>query len=171
VIGHSLGGQLAPEIAVRAGSVAGVVLLAPPGRPPWEILREQMRYLRAPRAIRAAIERAITEIHVGGTTELLGMPYAYWRDLASRDGVAMAIAFGKPVLVLHGDRDYQVTAEDIAIWKQGLAGTGRVELATFSGNNHLFIRGTGTPGPAEYKLPGHVDERVIERVISFVRRR
>ena len=171
VIGHSLGGQLAPEIAVRAGNVAGVVLLAPPGRPPWEILRAQMQYLRAPRATRAAIERAITEIDFGGTTELLGIPYAYWRDLASHDGVAMARAFGKPVLVLHGDRDYQVTAEDLAIWRAGLAGARHVEIATLSGDNHLFIRGTGAPGPAEYKLPGHVDDRVIDRVIAFVRRR
>jgi dienelactone hydrolase len=171
VIGHSLGGQLAPEIAVRAGTVAGAVLLAPPGRPPWEILRAQMQYLRAPRATRAAIERAITEIDFGGTTELIGIPYAYWRDLASHDGVAMARAFGKPVLVLHGDRDYQVTADDLAIWRAGLAGARHVELATFSGDNHLFIRGTGTPGPAEYKLPGHVDDRVIDRVIAFVRRR
>jgi hypothetical protein len=171
VIGHSLGGLLAPEIAVRAGNAAGVVLLAPPGRPPWDILLTQLRYLRAPRATLVALERAITEIPFGGTTELLGIPYAYWRDLASRDGVAMAIALGKPVLVLHGDRDYQVTADDLAIWKRGLAGTRHVELATFSGNNHLFIRGTGTPGPAEYKLPGHVDERVIDRVIGFIRRR
>jgi len=170
VIGHSLGGQLAPEIAVRAANVAGVVLLAPPGRPPWDILLTQMRYLRAPRATLVAIERAITEIHVGGTTELLGMPYAYWRDLANHDGVAAAIALGKPVLVLHGDRDYQVTNDDLAIWKQGLAGTRHAELATFSGNNHLFIRGTGMPGPAEYKLPGHVDDRVIDRVIAFIRR-
>ncbi len=171
VIGHSLGGQLAPEIAVRAGNVAGAVLLAPPGRPPWDILLTQMRYLRAPRATLAALERAITEIHFGGTPELLGIPYAYWRDLASRDGVAMARALGKPVLVLHGDRDYQVTADDLATWRQGLAGGRLAEFATFPGVNHLFIRGTGAPGPLEYKLPGHVDDRVIDRVIAFLRRR
>jgi len=171
VIGHSLGGQLAPEIAVRAGNVAGAVLLAPPGRPPWDILLAQMRYLHAPRETQAAIERAIVEINFGGTTSLLGMPYAYWRDLASHDGVAAALALGKPVLVLHGDRDYQVTGDDLAIWRQGLGRSRLAELATFSGDNHLFIRGTGAPGPLEYKLPGHVDDRVIERVIAFVRRR
>jgi pimeloyl-ACP methyl ester carboxylesterase len=60
-IGHSLGGLLAPEIADRAGGVAGVVLLAPPGRSPWDILRAQMRYLHAPRETRASIERAMIE--------------------------------------------------------------------------------------------------------------
>jgi dienelactone hydrolase len=170
VIGHSLGGLLAPEIAARAGGVAGVVLLAPPGRSPWDILRSQMRYLNAPRETRAAIERAIIENDFGGTTGMLGMPYAYWRDLESHDGVATAAALGTPVLVLHGDRDYQVTAEDLDIWRRGLARAPRAEVATLPGDNHLFIRGSGPPGPAEYKLPGHVDDRVIDRVIAFVRR-
>jgi hypothetical protein len=169
VIGHSLGGLLAPEIAVRAGGVAGVVLLAPPARPPWDIVHAQMRYLRAPRETLIAVERAIIEINFGGTPELLGIPFAYWRDWASRDGIAMARTFGKPVLVLHGDRDYQVTREDLAIWKTGLAGAKLVTFATFSGDNHLFIRRTGTPGPGEYKVPGHLDDRVIDRLIAFVR--
>jgi dienelactone hydrolase len=171
VIGHSLGGLLAPEIADRAGGVAGLVLLAPPGRSPWNILRAQMSYLHAPRETRASIERAMIENAFGGTTGMLGMPHSYWADLESHDGVATAAALGKPVLVLHGDRDYQVTAEDLAVWRQGLARTRRAEVATFSGDNHLFIRGSGPPGPAEYKLPGHVDDRVIDRVIAFIRRR
>ncbi len=121
VIGHSLGGLLAPEVAARAGDVAGVVLLAPPGRSPWDIIRSQMRYLGAPRETRAALERAIIENDFGGASGMLGMPHAYWQDLESHDGVAMAAALGKPVLGCHGDRDYQVTAEDLAIWRRGLA--------------------------------------------------
>jgi len=171
VIGHSLGGLLAPEVAARAGGVAGVVLLAPPGRSPWDIIRSQMRYLGAPRETRAALERAIIENDFGGASGMLGMPHAYWQDLESHDGVATAAALGKPVLVLHGDRDYQVTAEDLGIWRRGLARVHRAEVATLPGDNHLFIRGSGPPGPAEYKLPGHVDDRVIDRVIAFVRRR
>jgi dienelactone hydrolase len=83
----------------------------------------------------------------------------------------MAASLGRPVLVLHGDRDYQVTAEDRAIWKQGLARARHVELATLSGDNHLFIHGTSPSGPAEYKLPGHVDDRVVARMIAFIGRR
>jgi uncharacterized protein len=168
VVGHSLGGQLAPEIAVRATGVAGIALLAPPGRPPWDIVSAQMRYLHAPREALVAVERAIIDIQFGGTPDLLGIPFTYWRDWAARDGVAMARTFGRPVLVLHGDRDYQVTAEDFATWRTGLAG--RAELVTIRGANHLFIRGTGTPGPAEYKVPGHVDEGVVARLVAFVTR-
>jgi len=172
VVGHSLGGLLAPEIATRAGRVAGVVLLAPPARPPWDIILGQMRYLRAPAATIKAIELAITVINIGhGDHEsILGIPFAYWRDWASRDGVATARRLGAPVLVLRGDRDYQVLAEDFAIWRAGLAGVAGAELATLTGDNHLFVRGAGAPTPLEYKVPAHVDERAVARIAAFVLR-
>lgn len=172
VIGHSLGGMLAPEIAVRAGSVAGVVLLAPPARPPWDIVREQMRYLDAPRETRAELERTITLISMGAGegTQLMGMPYAYWRDWANRDGIAMAKQFGRRVLVLHGDRDYQVTDEDFALWRRGLAGVKTAQVVSLTGDNHLFITGRGTPTPLEYKVPAHVDARVIAQLVAWLHR-
>jgi pimeloyl-ACP methyl ester carboxylesterase len=167
VIGHSLGGLLAPDIALRAQRVAGVALLAPPARPPWDIVRDQMSYLHAPRETRIAIERAIVELQLGldPQTEILGMPASYWREWASHDGVAAARKLGRPVLVMHGDRDYQVTDDDFAIWRRAL---GTSATATFDGDNHLFIRGSGAPGPLEYKVPGHVDPRVIERLIDWI---
>jgi hypothetical protein len=81
----------------------------------------------------------------------------------------MARTLGCPILVLRGDRDYQVLDEDFAIWKRGLAGVKSASLVTLAGDNHVFTRGAGRPGPAEYKLPGHVDDRVIELVVAFVR--
>ncbi|MGE5184751.1 MAG: alpha/beta hydrolase family protein [Acidobacteriota bacterium] len=171
VIGHSLGGMLAPDIARRAGGVAGLALLAPPGREPWEILRDQMRYLHAPKATRVELERAIVGIETGLRADIpiMGMPASYWIELASHDGVAAARALARPVLVLHGSRDYQVTDADFAIWKTGLAAMRGAELVTLPGDNHLLITGRGPPTPMEYKVPGHVDPRAIERLVTFVR--
>ncbi|WP_440991521.1 DUF3887 domain-containing protein [Haloarchaeobius baliensis] len=45
VAGHSLGAMLAPRVAARLDGVAGVVLLAPPGRPLHELVVAQTRYL------------------------------------------------------------------------------------------------------------------------------
>ena len=56
VVGHSLGGMLAPEIAARAGHVAAVAMLAPPARPPLVMGRDQLRYLGAPRVLRGLVE-------------------------------------------------------------------------------------------------------------------
>ena len=59
-----------------------------------------------------------------------GVPGAYWLDLRGYDPVAVAAALGKPVLILQGGRDYQATvADDLAIWKAGLAGGPEVTIS------------------------------------------
>jgi len=171
VIGHSLGALLAPEIGVRSRA-AGVVLLAPPGRLPWEIILSQMRTLGAPANEVVDVERKAALLKSGklGDETLLGVPAAYWMDWAARDGVAMAKRFDRPILILRGGRDYQVEDVDIATWRTGLSGHPKVEIVTLPGLNHLFMTGSGKPGPAEYMIPGHVEASVIERLAAFTAR-
>ncbi|MGE5177895.1 MAG: alpha/beta fold hydrolase [Bacteroidota bacterium] len=168
VIGHSLGALLAPEIGVRAAPVAGVVLLAPPGRKPWDIVIGQMRYLGMPDSQIAGMERSVADIKAGKDETLLGAPGSYWRDWAARDGFAMARKLGKPILILRGERDYQVEDVDVEAWRKALGGAPNVEIVTLPALNHLFIAGTGKPGPSEYETPGHVDRVVIDKVAAFV---
>jgi hypothetical protein len=130
-----------------------------------------MRYLGAPRVAQAEFEKAVVELDVGVESgRLVGMPYSYWRDWESRDGVAMVKRFARPTLVLHGTRDYQVRDADFAVWQRGLRDERYVELVTVGGVNHLFIAGRGAPTPLEYKVDNHVDPRVIAKLVSFVTR-
>ncbi len=171
IIGHSLGAFLAPEVGVRAAPpVAGVALLAPPGRSPYEIILAQLRYLGTPEKDLAEVEQMINRIKAGkGDSEtLLGAPGSYWREWAARDEIATAKKLGRPILILHGDRDFQVVDEDIAAWKTGLAGVANVEFVSFPGLSHLFIKGEGKPSPSEYDVPGHVDATVIDRLRGFI---
>jgi dienelactone hydrolase len=170
VVGHSLGALLAPEIAVRSASIAGVVLLAPPGRPPWEMVLAQMRYLEAPREELTETERKIALLKQArlGDEKLLDAPQSYWQDWARRDGIAMAKKLARPVLILRGERDFQVAADDVETWRKGLSGTPNVEIVTIPGLNHLFVQGAGRPSLAEYDTPGHVDVRVIDKIASFI---
>ena len=170
VIGHSMGALLAPEISVKSAPVAGVVLLAPPGRAPWDMVLSQAQFLGTSRKDMEELEAKVARLKSGtlGSERLLGAPQSYWKDLAARDGIGMAKRLQKPVLVLRGSRDYQVVEEDVAAWKTGLAGMSNVEIATIPDLNHLFFAGAGKPGPAEYDTPGHVDARVIDRVAAFI---
>jgi pimeloyl-ACP methyl ester carboxylesterase len=128
-----------------------------------------MRYLGAPREVLAQAETAAIELTLGVERGfLVGMPYSYWRDWASRDGIAMVKRLARPTLVLHGTRDYQVTSDDFAAWRDGLAHESYAELATVGGVNHLFIAGHGTPSPLEYRIESHVDPRVLAKLASFV---
>lgn len=169
IIGHSLGARLAPEIAERAQRVAGLVLLAPPGRLPWDSVVDQMRYLALPSDLVDQTQKAADEVAKGSPSAvLLGAPGAYWRDLAARDALATSRRLKSPLLILRGERDYQVTDADIAIWRKGVAKQPGVSIEMLPNDNHLFVPGTGKPGPAEYATPGHVDEAVITRIAAFI---
>ncbi|MGC8778519.1 MAG: alpha/beta hydrolase family protein, partial [Candidatus Caldatribacteriaceae bacterium] len=45
LLGHSLGGYLAPEIALRDGQLRGIILCAAPARPLHQLIPEQAEYL------------------------------------------------------------------------------------------------------------------------------
>ena len=61
------------------------------------------------------------------------------------------------MLVLQGERDYQVTMEEFSRWKSALADRTDVSFHSYATLNHLFVAGTGKSVPAEYNTPGHVE--------------
>ncbi len=82
-----------------------------------------------------------------------GAPASYWLDLRDYRPVKAAAALGKPLLILQGGRDYQVTvAHDLAGWKAGLDGRPDVTIRIYAADNHLFFLGSGPSSPAEYEL-------------------
>jgi dienelactone hydrolase len=172
VIGHSLGAIMAPEVARKARPVAGIVMLAPSGRKLPAVVVQQVRDIgqASPKEL-AEIERQADEISAHKMPPaqfFFGAPASYYYDLDARDEVAIARTLDMPILILHGDRDYQVIDEDIRDWQNGLKGDPKVQVETFPALNHLFIAGVGKPGPAEYDTPGHVDGAVIGTIASFV---
>src|SRR5262249_53099638 len=103
VVGHSLGALVAPEIAARGGPVAGLVLLAAPGRPLPEIVLDQLKAIQAPAAHIADAEqklKALSSHQLAPDAQVLGAPASYWWDLAGRDEIAIAKRLGKPVLLV-----------------------------------------------------------------------
>jgi len=74
-----------------------------------------------------------------------------------------------PIAVLQGERDYQVTvADDLAAWKAALGKRKAVAFLTYPDANHAFVAGTGPATPAEYSKPGHVEDKVIDDLATWV---
>jgi uncharacterized protein len=170
VVGHSLGALFAPAVAKKGKGVAGIALLAPSSRKPWDIIPQQMKYLGVPEAQLAEVEKSFAEVKSGKAKgSVLNAPVSYWKAWAAFDGPAVAKSLGIPVLVLHGSRDYQVIDVDFAGWKKGLTGAKSAELVELPGLNHLFIAGEGPPSPKEYEVPSHVAPEVIARLVAFCR--
>ncbi len=177
VLGHSLGGMLAPRIAQRAPALAGVVILAGTARPLQRVLEDQLAYLEGLESDEAAraqirsmkLEAARIDAVTPQTTGLVfGAPAAYWLDLATYDPAATALALPQRLLVLHGERDYQVTAADYSTWRAALADRRDTQLRSFAQLNHLFIAGEGRSTPAEYQTAGRVADAVIDDIAAFV---
>ncbi len=187
VLGHSQGGTYAPLIAKRAPEVAGVILLAASSEPLGRALLRQTRYLASlPGVIgqRATgelsqVARIAAEISDVRTLEadppssvlFGGVGPAYYLSGLRYHEVAVARSLPQPLLLLQGDRDYQVTVRnDLDVWLRGLRGRKGVTVVQFPRADHLFLDGTGPPTPAEYQVAGHVDPAVITAIASFVRR-
>ncbi len=177
VLGHSLGGMLAPRIAQRAPALSGVVILAGSARPMQRVVEDQLNYLEgieSGEAARAQIDAIRKEAaRIDAITPqtrglVLGAPAAYWLDLAEYQPAPAARALPQRLLVLHGERDYQVTAADYAVWREALADRPDAQLRSYANLNHLFIAGKGRSTPAEYQVAGRVADEAIDDIAAFV---
>ncbi|MCI0157777.1 hypothetical protein KNO15_13835 [Leifsonia shinshuensis] len=104
------------------------------------------------------------------STELLfGWPASYWLDLREFDQVATAAALNRPILILQGGRDYQVTeADDLAGWRAGLDGRPGVSIRVFPDDDHMFFRGSGPSAPSDYQVENHVDPAVVDAIVDWL---
>ena len=185
VLGHSLGAYLGPRIASGDADIARLILLAGNTRPIEQLLAEQVRYLislQSPPTVDAqnqleAAEDAANDIErpdlkPGDTVDVFGakIPGSYWLDLRGYNPAELAAKLRVPMLILQGDRDYQVRMEDFDGWQKALAGRSNVTFKSYPALNHLFIAGTGPSTPAEYDQPGHVSEDVIADIAAWIAR-
>jgi pimeloyl-ACP methyl ester carboxylesterase len=180
LLGHSLGGILAPRIGERDGRVAGVLVLAAPARPFFDVLRGQLEYLGTLEADPASEARVqldslistVTQVEKGELPDdqaVLGAPPPYWRELAGVNPVEDAKAFAGPIFVLQGGRDYQSTPDDLSLWQEGLGGRLNFSSSLYPDLNHLFTPGTGTATPEEYvTVVGHVAEEVVSEIAEWI---
>jgi fermentation-respiration switch protein FrsA (DUF1100 family) len=75
-----------------------------------------------------------------------------------------------PMLVLQGERDYQVSMKDFEGWKKALNGHDNVRFKSYPKLNHLFMEGEGKSQPKEYGVPGHVSGDVIDEIAGWIKK-
>ncbi|WP_440223061.1 alpha/beta fold hydrolase [Dokdonella sp. MW10] len=183
VAGHSLGALAAPRIGQRDGNLAGLVLLAAPTLPLEDTVVRQMRHIATLDVTPAGdIDASLAEIErqrdavksldastPADTPLMLGLPAAYWRDLAGYDPVAVARTLAQPMLVLQGGRDYQVTpADDYVRWREAFADDARVTLVDYPLLGHTFMPAGDPPGPHDYHAKANVDAKVIADIAGWI---
>jgi dienelactone hydrolase len=184
VLGHSLGGMLVPRIAAADPTLAGVIVMAGAARHLEDAIVEQTNYIanadgtvtpaeqqQIDAVTKMAAEiRAVTPADAAAGKRIFNAPASYWLDLKGYDAPVAAKALTLPMLVLQGERDYQVTMDEFARWKAALSGRPNVSFHSYPALNHLFIAGTGKSVPAEYDQPSHVAEQVVADIAAWIRR-
>ncbi len=183
ILGHSLGGALIPRIAGLDSKCAGFIVMAGPTRPLEDLFIDQMEYIYLLDGKLSEEESARLDEIKGSVQKIkrldpsapnlpreniLGAYPEYWLDLKGYNPAETAKAITKPLLILQGDRDYQVTLEDFDGWKEALGSRGNVIYKLYPTDNHLFIPGQGKCTPEEYLKVGHVDEAVIADIAGWI---
>ena len=114
-------------------SSPALIVMAGAARPIEEAIVEQTKYLAAADGTVTPEEQAridettkmaqaiaaVTPADAAAGRRVLNAPAAYWLDLRGYDAPSAAKDVKVPMLVLQGDRDYQVTMAEFARWKAG----------------------------------------------------
>jgi dienelactone hydrolase len=181
LLGHSLGGYASPRIAARDQKLAGLILLAGLARPVEDAAVEQTEYVTHLKGdpdtaeearlnqLKAEVEK-VKKLDPKGDNPpiVLGFPTAWWLNVKGYDPPADAKKLAIPMLVLQGERDFQVTMKDFALWKTALSSRGNVTFKSYPALNDLFISGEGKGSPAEYHNPGNVSPVVIDDIANWL---
>lgn len=183
ILGHSLGGMLAPRIGARDPLLAGLVILAGATEPLEDAIVRQTQYLaNLDGKIDAAEQQQIDSysamaqrvkaLKLGDppiATPPFSAPVSYFLDLRGYMPPEAAKLLKQRLLILQGERDYQVTMNDFAAWQKALSGRANVTFKSYPGLNHLFIEGTGPANPQEYSQAGHVSAAVITDIAQWIK--
>lgn len=187
ILGHSLGGNVAPRVVDSMSFLpGGVILVAAGARPLHKVVYEQFEYLykdkglsKSEKARLAMIAEQVENVDNLDINKLesfekpmpLGIPAYYWYDLKEYNQCETMARINVPVLVLQGKRDYQVTVKDFKMWKKALKNHSDAEFKLFKTHNHLMMEGKGKLMPDEYEVPSNVSEEFINCVSDWVKSR
>lgn len=183
VLGHSLGATLAPRIAEQADGLAGIILVAALARPFEDAIVEQVTYISSLKDSSDSAKKQIAEIKKQadntkklGTSEfddkiplLLDIPRSYWEFANAYKPVEVAVKLTLPMLILQGERDYQVTMEDFGLWRFGLLRNKNAFFKSYPKLNHILQEGSGKATPFEYERESPVVGYVMDDIASFIR--
>jgi dienelactone hydrolase len=177
VLGHSLGGLAVLYVAQRA-PVRGMILMAAPGRPMDQVIRDQVRTLNAPLGEAKVAEvlkmqdEIMGKVRAGTATsrDLGGQPPAPIRDMILRDPIAELKKSSMPILVLKGAKDAQVFQSDFDALQAQSASRAGSAARLFPDLTHIF---TPTDGPAEVAAifqPARVAPAVVDTIADWIKK-
>ncbi len=187
VIGHSMGGMLAPRIDAEGGNFCGLILMAGSPRKLEEIMADQNKaVLNSTKGfVHRIVKKQMTKTgklfedlyqlsneeakkkKMGGGTTLY-----YFKEMGEHPAADYLKELDKPILILQGEADFQATAEkDFYAYKQLLEGRSNVTFRLYEGLNHAFVPsvyGNIMKAKQEYGIEQHIGDEVIGDIACWI---
>jgi dipeptidyl aminopeptidase/acylaminoacyl peptidase len=185
IAGHSLGGMLAPRI-LDEGGFSGAIILAGSPRSLVDIILDQIDYAMGIGEYSEddiKLQQNVNETQYGAylslkteseedikNTLIFGINGYYLWEMEQYKTADYFNRIDKPVLILQGTKDFQVSYKnDFAKYQELAKGHANIELKAYNGINHLFMKSTEEkPFVNEYKIPNTIDGQVIEDIAGWV---
>ena len=186
MIGHSMGGMLAPRIDAMGGDFAGLIIMAGTLRKLEEVMFGQidemiadanplMRFLikKQEKSLRKKFaglyeidDEKAKEIKIMG-----GASAYYFKEMGLNDAPSYLAKMNKPILVLHGGKDCQVSESDFEMYKELLGDRDNAAFRLYPELNHLFmpsVYGTLKKVMKEYKIKSRVADVVMDDIAEWI---
>ncbi|WP_230482725.1 alpha/beta hydrolase [Sphingomonas sp. Leaf21] len=147
VLGHSEGGVVAlATAAARPEGLCGVIAVSTPGRPLGAVMKAQIHANPANAPLLADADRAVASLEAGHTipAETLAPPLRglfadavqpFLINAFAKDPARLAAAIARPLLIVQGEADLQVSVEDATALK---AAQPKATLILLPGVSHVL---------------------------------
>jgi pimeloyl-ACP methyl ester carboxylesterase len=171
VVGHSLGGMLAPRIVSESNGIfAGAVIMAGSPRSLLDIVYDQNIYQIS---LSDPSERDAIMQQVENTRPYFGMPQGYIDEMDAHPASEYLLSIDKPFLILQGGKDFQVSpTDDFGAYKQLVGSKSNFEFHLYDNLNHLFTVSTmETPTTDDYVAGTHLDTAPLADIAAWIKAR
>ena len=188
IIGHSMGGMLAPRIDADGGNYAGLIIMAGSPRKLEEIILDQNEAaLRSTKGfINWIVKKQVSKFAAmfDGMYELSdaeakkrkmggGTTLYYFKEMGEHAAPGYLSVCEKPILIMQGEKDFQATAhKDFAAYQQLLAGKENVTFRLYENLSHAFVPSVYADimkAKQEYNVEQHIGENVIGDIANWIR--
>ena len=187
IIGHSMGAMLAPRIDAEGGNFKGLILLAGTLDTVEEVLFRQLEEMKNGKSkimswVASAQEKkfrkSFENLYELSDDEAKKIPYAggvnlyYFKEMGVHRAADYLEKTEKPVLIMQGTGDLQVSAErDFGGYKRLFGEKDNFSFRLYEGLNHCFVPALYddiSKATREFSKERHIGENVISDIAGWI---